>query len=78
MTPKELLTEAYKRQEVLIGYLPHWSDNRQHMIIRDWLKTEAKNPFWDFSHRQSEEALESDPCIRMARLILGTVDGSEL
>jgi len=76
MTPQELLTAAYRRQDVLIDYMPHWADKRQHVIIRDWLMEESDSS-WDILP-DDDEWIEAQPCIQMARLILGTVDGSEL
>lgn len=78
MDPRELLNAAADRQEILISYMPHWADKRQAIIILDWLREEAASIAWDFLAQPSQEWIESQPYIRMARLILGTVDGSEL
>ena len=91
MTPQELLNKAADRQDVLIDYMPRWADKRQHIIIRDWLRDEASRhvhlegldggydeiSVWDHVAMRPE-IVAIQPCIRMARLILGTVDRGEL
>ena len=80
MTPRELLTRAADRQEVLIGYMPWWSMKDKETAIRDWLRLAAEQP-WDRimeDPQHDDRWLGEQPVIRMARIVLGTVAKEEL
>ena len=79
MTPRELLTAAYRRQERAIDHLPWWatSDKAEMLIVRDWLRDTANSDICDVWLSFPAETLEAMTVFRMARKILGPIKLTE-